>query len=69
MHVLGQWLCDREKHLSHFIDLIHSGDPLISYDQSIGSFHAEFEKIYGWFTEGFGTPDLRGAKVLLDELS
>jgi predicted ATPase len=26
-------------------------------------------EIYNWFTEGFGTPDLKGAKVLLDELS
>ena len=25
--------------------------------------------VYGWFTEGFGTPDLRDAKALLDELS
>jgi predicted ATPase len=25
--------------------------------------------IYGWFTEGFGTPDLKGAKALLDELA
>ena len=25
--------------------------------------------IYGWFTEGFDTPDLRDAKTLLDELS
>jgi predicted ATPase len=25
--------------------------------------------IYGWFTEGFDTPDLREAKVLLDELA
>jgi predicted ATPase len=24
--------------------------------------------IYGWFTEGFGTPDLKKAKALLDEL-
>jgi predicted ATPase len=24
--------------------------------------------VYGWFTEGFGTPDLRDAKALLDEL-
>jgi predicted ATPase len=24
--------------------------------------------IYSWFTEGFETPDLRGAKALLDEL-
>ena len=25
--------------------------------------------IYGWFTEGFDTPDLRAAKALLDELA
>jgi len=25
--------------------------------------------VYGWFTEGFDTPDLREAKVLLDELT
>ena len=24
--------------------------------------------VYGWFGEGFGTPDLRAAKTLLDEL-
>ena len=24
--------------------------------------------VYGWFTEGFATPDLREAKALLDEL-
>ncbi len=24
--------------------------------------------VYGWFTEGFDTPDLRDAKALLDEL-
>lgn len=25
-------------------------------------------KIYGWFTEGFDTPDLQEAKALLEEL-
>ena len=25
--------------------------------------------IYGWFTEGFDTPDLREARSLLDELA
>jgi predicted ATPase len=25
-------------------------------------------EIYGWFTEGFDTPDLKQAKALLDEL-
>jgi len=34
--------------------------------------HAEarqlLAEVYGWFTEGFDTPDLREAKALLDEL-
>jgi predicted ATPase len=25
--------------------------------------------VYGWFTEGFGMPDLKEAKALLDDLS
>jgi predicted ATPase len=25
--------------------------------------------IYGWFTEGFDTPDLRAAKALMEELA
>ena len=25
--------------------------------------------VYGWFTEGFATPDLKEAKALLDELA
>ena len=25
--------------------------------------------VYGWFTEGFGTPDLKETKALLDELA
>jgi hypothetical protein len=25
--------------------------------------------IYNWFTEGFDTPDLKDAKMLLDELT
>ncbi|MBM3189762.1 MAG: hypothetical protein FJZ90_13675 [Chloroflexi bacterium] len=25
--------------------------------------------VYGWFTEGFDTPDLRDARALLDELN
>jgi predicted ATPase len=25
--------------------------------------------VYGWFTEGFATPDLKEAKTLLDELT
>jgi hypothetical protein len=26
-------------------------------------------EIYGWFSEGFDTPDLKEARVLLEELS
>jgi len=30
---------------------------------------AKLADIYGWFTEGFDTSDLKDAKALLDELS
>jgi predicted ATPase len=30
--------------------------------------HAMLSEIYGWFTEGFDTADLKDAKALLDEL-
>jgi hypothetical protein len=30
---------------------------------------AMFADIYGWFTEGFDTADLKDAKALLEELS
>jgi len=31
--------------------------------------HDLLAPVYGWFTEGFGTPDLKEAKALLDELA
>jgi len=31
--------------------------------------HALLAPIYGWFTEGFDTPDLKEAKALLDQLA
>ena len=31
--------------------------------------HSKLAEIYGWFTEGFDTADLKDAKALLDELS
>jgi predicted ATPase len=34
-----------------------------------GEAHNMLAEIYGWFTEGFDTPDLKDAKALLDELS
>jgi hypothetical protein len=30
---------------------------------------AMLAEIYGWFTEGFDTPDLKDAKALRDELA
>jgi len=30
--------------------------------------HDLLAPIYGWFTEGFGTPDLREAQALLEDL-
>ena len=34
-----------------------------------GEARAMLAEIYGWFTEGFDTADLKDAKVLLDELA
>jgi predicted ATPase len=31
--------------------------------------HDLLAPVYGWFTEGFGTADLKEAKALLDELT
>ena len=31
--------------------------------------HGLLAPVYGWFTEGFGTPDLRETKALLKELA
>jgi predicted ATPase len=31
--------------------------------------HQQLAEIYGWFTEGFDTADLKEAKVLLEELA
>jgi hypothetical protein len=41
-------------------------DPVPVYEKRPCSRHAH---LYGWFTEGFNTPDLQDAKALLDELS
>ena len=31
--------------------------------------HDLLAPVYGWFTEGFDTPDLKEAKALLDDLA
>jgi hypothetical protein len=41
---------------------------LKSQDRSYEA-RAMLAEIYGWFTEGFDTADLKDAKALLDELS
>ncbi|HEX5607109.1 MAG TPA: hypothetical protein VFY96_11370, partial [Candidatus Binatia bacterium] len=46
--------------------------PLARMWQSTGKTreaHRMLTRIYGWFTEGFDTPDLKQARELLDELS
>jgi predicted ATPase len=35
----------------------------------VGEAHQMLAQIYGWFTEGFDTPDLQEAKALLEALS
>jgi predicted ATPase len=34
-----------------------------------GEAHDLLARVYGWFTEGFATADLKDAKALLDELA
>jgi hypothetical protein len=40
-------------------------DQTVRHDEA----RAMLAAIYGWFTEGFDTADLKDAKALLDELS
>ena len=42
---------------------------LLKAQGKIGEARAMLAEIYGWFTEGFDTADLKEAKALLDELS
>jgi hypothetical protein len=35
----------------------------------VGEAYELLAPVYGWFTEGFGTKDLKEAKQLLDELT
>ena len=34
----------------------------------VGEAHELLAPVYGWFTEGFATKDLKDAKALLDDL-
>jgi predicted ATPase len=42
---------------------------LLNREGGCGEARAMLAEIYGWFTEGFDTTDLKDAKALLDELS
>ena len=44
-------------------------DDIRSIKHQIEEARRELNKIYGWFTEGFDTPDLKLAEALLKELS
>jgi predicted ATPase len=41
---------------------------LLAQQSRRGEARAMLAEIYGWFTEGFDTADLKDAKALLDEL-
>jgi hypothetical protein len=43
-------------------------DPGIQYERRQEA-HDLLASVYGWFTEGFDTADLKDAKALLDELA
>jgi predicted ATPase len=47
------------------VSLAELGDPQGRRSEA----HDLLAPVYGWFTEGFDTQDLKGAKALLDELS
>jgi predicted ATPase len=42
---------------------------LLGKQRHCGEARAMLAEIYGWFTEGFDTADLKEAKALLDELA
>ena len=79
---MGMALCFRgkfEEAVKHFEKAVHL-DP--DYAKAYGNFgvalasqgkqeeaHQLLSEIYGWFTEGFDTTDLKEAKVLLAELA
>ncbi len=42
--------------------------PLLTKQDRRDEAHAMLADIYGWFTEGFDTADLKDAKALLNEL-
>jgi predicted ATPase len=63
---------DMEQSLRAIMDILHSANSLARLWRDQGKRDGARDllaPVYGWFTEGFDTLDLKEAKGLLDELS
>jgi predicted ATPase len=63
---------DMEQSLRAIMDILHSANSLARPWRDQGKAQQAREllaPVYGWFTEGFDTSDLKEAKSLLDELA
>jgi predicted ATPase len=63
---------DMEQSLRAIMDILHSANSLARLWRDQGKAQQAREllaPVYGWFTEGFDTVDLREAKALLDDLA
>jgi hypothetical protein len=58
---LTNWLADIG--LGQYAEVFHANDIECQEAQNL------LTPVYNWFTEGFDTPDLQDAKMLLEELS
>jgi predicted ATPase len=63
---------DMEQSLRAIMDILHSANSLARLWRDQGKREEAREllaPVYGWFTEGFDTRDLKEAKGLLEELT
>ena len=63
---------DMEQSLRAIMDILHSANSLARLWRDQGKREEAREllaPVYGWFTEGFDTRDLKEARALLDELA
>jgi predicted ATPase len=63
---------DMEQSLRAIMDILHSANSLARLWRDQGKRDEARDllaPVYGWFTEGFDTLDLKEAKALLDELA
>ena len=61
-------ICRRHNALSHPQAVVAGTNEAASWPVSFCVFCELLAPVYGWFTEGFDTLDLKEAKALLDEL-